>query len=448
MRPLRVAVVGAGPAGLYTADALRFQKQVEVLVDVLDRLPTPFGLLRYGVAPDHLKMKSLAVTLQRVLDDPGVRFLGNVVCGADVTLDELRDRYDAVVYAFGAAVDRRLGIPGEDLPGSTSATAFVSWYSGHPDRSGPACSLDHPGVAVVGVGNVAVDVARILAKPVDVLRSTDMPDDVLAALERSVVTDVHVLGRRGPAEARFTHKELRELGELDDVDVVVRPDEIALDARAEAAVASDPVLARNVELLRAWSARPPTGAARRIHLRFGLRPVEVLGPDRVVGLRVERCRVENDGTVRGTGEVEQLDVGAVLRAVGYRGTPIDGVPFDERTGTVPTDGSARVLRDGALSPGEYAVGWIMRGPTGVLGTNRADGQDAADALLADAASLRGSRAGADDDLLELLESRGVQVVSTNGWSAIDAAEVLLGGEQGRPRTKIADRDGLLAASRG
>jgi ferredoxin--NADP+ reductase len=446
VRPLRVVVIGAGPAGLYTADALRFQTSVEVQVDVLDRLPTPFGLLRYGVAPDHLKMKSLSVVLQRVLDDPGVRFLGNVACGTDLSVDELRERYDAVVYAFGAAVDRRLGIPGEDLPGSTSATALVAWYSGHPDVELPACRLDVRGAAIVGVGNVAVDVARILTKPVAELRSTDMPDSVLAALGSSAVTDVHMLGRRGPADARFTTKELRELGELDGVDVVVRKEELALDERGAAAVAADPGLARNLEVLREWADRPLTGAPRRLHVRFGVRPVAVLGTDRVEGLHVERCAVDGTGTVRGTGEVEQLDVGIVLRAVGYRGVSFTGVPFDEDSGTIPTDGAARVLRAGAVSPGEYAVGWIMRGATGVLGTNRADGQDAADALIADADALRARAIRPADDLLDLLHARDVQVVPTSGWGAIDAAEVRLGAEQGRKRTKIVPRAELMRAA--
>jgi ferredoxin--NADP+ reductase len=443
--PLRVVVIGAGPAGLYTADALRFQKAVDVEVDVLDRLPTPFGLLRYGVAPDHLKMKSLAVVLQRVLDDPGVRFLGNVVVGTDVTVPELRQRYDAVVYAFGAAVDRRLDIPGEDLPGSTSATALVAWYSGHPDVDGPPCLLDVRGVAVVGVGNVAVDVARILTKPVADLRTTDMPEDVLHALAGSAITDVHVLGRRGPADARFTTKELRELGELEDVDVVVRAEELALDERGEAAVAADPGLARNLEVLSDWSQRPLTGAARRLHVRFGVRPVAVLGTDRVDGLQVERCRVDATGTACGTGDIERLDVGLVLRAVGYRGVGLPGVPFDAHAGTIPTQ-EARVLRDGSVSPGEYAVGWIMRGATGVLGTNRGDGQDAADAVLADAAALQA--AGPDDrpDLVELLQERGVRVVTTAGWASIDAAEISLGSRHGRTRTKISRREALLGAS--
>lgn len=445
MRPLRVVVVGAGPAGLYTADAVRFQMGDDVSVDVLDRLPTPFGLLRYGVAPDHLKMKSLSVVLQRVLDDPGVRFLGNVECGRDVTVEELRQRYDAVVYAFGAAVDRRLGIPGEDLPGSTSATALVAWYSGHPDVEGAVCRVDVRGVAVVGVGNVAVDLARILTKPVTELRSTDMPDAVLDALSDSAVTDVHVLGRRGPAEARFTPKELRELGELEGVDVVVREQELALDPRGEAAVAADPGLARNLEVLRAWAQRPLTGARRRLHVRFGVRPVAVRGTDRVEGLDVERCHVDETGTVCGSGDVERLDVGLVLRAVGYLGAAFSGVPFDEHRGTIPTEGT-RVLRDGAVSPGEYAVGWIMRGATGVLGTNRADGQDAADALLADAGTLRAQGPEQMDDLLDLLRAREVRVVPATGWAAIDAAEVQRGAEQGRKRTKIAVRAELMGAA--
>lgn len=432
MDELRVAVVGAGPAGLYTADALLFQQEVPVRVDVLDRLPAPFGLLRYGVAPDHLRMKSLQVQLQRVLDDPALRLLGNVQVGTDVTVQELRRRYDAVVYAFGAATDRRLGVPGEDLPGSTSATELVAWYSGHPDVHLPDDLLAAAGVAVVGMGNVAVDVARVLGQPAARLEATDVPDAVLQALHASRVTDLHLLGRRGPTAARWTLKELRELGEVPGLDVVVRPDDLVLSPDEQAVADADPAVRRCLAVLQSWSERAPTGAPRRLHLRFRTRPVEVVGPDRVRALRVQQ----------GDGPVEELAVGLVLRAVGYLGAPLPGVPFDTERGVVPTVGT-RVLRDGAVSPGEYASGWVSRGPVGVLGTNRADGQDAADAVLADAGHLPRPL---DDDLLDLLARRGVEVVSCAGWSAIDEAERALGRAGARDRAKIVPRPALLAAA--
>jgi ferredoxin--NADP+ reductase len=446
MRALRLAIVGAGPAGLYTADALRFQDRLDFSVDLFDRLPTPFGLLRYGVAPDHLKMKSLTVTLQKVLDDPRVRFFGNVTCGRDVTIAELRSHYDGVVYAYGAAADRQLEIPGEGLVGSLSATELVAWYSGHPESVEPPCRLDETGAAVIGMGNVAVDVARILTKPLAELRSTDMPQDVLSVLAGSALADVYMLGRRGPIDAKFTYKELRELGELDGVDVIVRKDELTLSASDAVAIANDPSLERRMKLLREWSLRRPTGAPRRLHLRFGVRPVEILGNGRVGGLVVERCLALADMKMGHVGAREELAVGAVFRAVGYRGMSVTGVPFDIGTGTIPTDGSARVLRNGAVSPGEYAAGWIRRGPTGVLGTNRADGQLVADSLLLDAKELLDLRTHSTD-VMDLLESREVTIVTCDGWTAVDRAEIELGLEQGRARAKIVEHNKLLAVSR-
>ncbi|MCW2778477.1 MAG: NADPH-dependent glutamate synthase beta chain-like oxidoreductase, partial [Frankiales bacterium] len=418
---------------------LCYQTDVAVEVDVLDRVPTPFGLLRYGVAPDHLKMKSLAVGLQRVLDDDRVRLFGDVVIGTDLTVDELRERYDAVVYATGAGADRALGVPGEDLPGSTSAAHFVSWYSGHPDVVEPPLSLRATGVAVLGLGNVAVDVARILVKSADVLSSTDMPDDVLEALRSSPVTDVHLVGRRGPAQARWTLKELRELGELEGVDVVVQEQDLVLSEADEAVLASDSAVARTVAVLRQWVGRPLTGAPRRLHLHFWAQPERVLGDDAVTGLRLA-----TSAGAHGTGTVD-LDVQHVVRSVGFTGVPVPGIPFDEATGTIPSDGEGRVLRDGTPSRGEYVAGWAVRGPSGVIGTNRPDGELVAAALLADVADLpeRG-RSGADA-LPALLAERGRRPVDLSGWAAIDAAEIARGAAQGRPRAKLSRYDDLRGA---
>jgi ferredoxin--NADP+ reductase len=442
--PVRVAVVGAGPAGVYAADALTAQTDVAVSVDVIDRLPTPYGLLRYGVAPDHLKMKSIALALAKVLSRPGVRFLGNVEVGTDVSPDELRERYDAVVWSYGASTDRHLGIPGEDLAGSTSATEFVNWYCGHPDSPLESYLLEAESVAIVGVGNVAVDVARLLAKTADDLHVTDIHDEVLTVLGKSSVTDIYVLGRRGPVQAKWTTKELRELGELANADVVVRADEMLLDEASEQAVAEHKDLARNLEVLRGWVGQPVTGKPRRIHLRFLVRPVALVGDDRVEGIELERTALDGTGNAVGTGEKEVLPVQMVFRSVGYLGRPLADLPFDARSGTIPHE-SGRVLRDGAVSSGEYVAGWIKRGPTGVIGTNRSDASETVASLLADAPSLQGVSGGS---LEELLVERGVRVVMWDHWLSIDAAEVAKGTASGRTRIKIADRPGLLGAAHG
>lgn len=450
MRALRVAVVGAGPAGIYAADALTAQDATPTSVDVLERLPTPFGLVRYGVAPDHLKIRSVSRTLQAVLERPAVRFLGGVALGRDVTTEDLRGMYDAVVYSFGAATDRRLGIPGEDLPGSVPATQLVAWYCGHPDAPLADLTAGATRVAVVGVGNVAVDLARLLTRPASDLAHTDVPHEVLEALTASTITDVHVLGRRGPAQATWTTKELRELGELDGVDVLVDPAEIELDPDSAALVERTPALRRNLEVLRGFAARVPTGARRRLHLRFLQRPVKVLGSDRVSGLRIERTRLLPGAAVEGTGETSVLDVQLVLRSVGYLGSPLPGVPFDERRGVVPSE-AGRVLRDAgdgpAVSVGEYVTGWVRRGPTGVIGTNRGDASEVVAGLLADAPSLpRVPDPAADPAALPaLLASRGVTPVSLQDWARIEAAEIALGAALGRTRVKLHRHEALLGA---
>ncbi|WP_027480702.1 FAD-dependent oxidoreductase, partial [Deinococcus pimensis] len=362
-RPLRVAVVGSGPSGLYAAEALIKQGDLPVSVDVLDRLATPYGLVRYGVAPDHQKIKSVTSLYQKILEDPRVRFLGHVEFGRDLTHDDLRRHYDAVVYAVGASSDRNLGIPGEDLEGSLSATEFVAWYNGHPDAEAREMVLTATGVAVVGVGNVAVDVTRILAKTVEELSTSDIAEHALDALSRSHVTDVYVLGRRGAAQAKFTTKELRELGELADADVVVKPEEVSLTEEEEAAI-TDNTVRKNVEVLREFAARPLTGKSRRVHLRFLVSPVEIQGEDgRVAGLRVERNRLDGTQNAVGTGEFETLDVQMVLRSVGYRGVALPGVPFDARRGVIPNEGGRVRDEAGTVVPGEYVAGWIKRGPS-------------------------------------------------------------------------------------
>jgi ferredoxin--NADP+ reductase len=439
---LRVAVVGSGPAGIYAAAALA---EHDVSVDVIDRLPTPFGLVRYGVAPDHEKMKSVTAVLQKVLEGDKVRFLGNVELGRDITVDDLHRHYHAVIVASGAAADRRLGIEGEDLPGSFSATQFVSWYSGHPDCPPGRFTLDAQTAAVIGVGNVAIDIARLLAKTADELRSTDIPGHVLDVLARSRIRDVVIIGRRGPVQAKFTTKELRELGELANADVVVHPGELQIDEAGEATLNKNPAARRNLDILRDWSQRTPAGRPRRLHLRFLLRPVAISGQTAVTGIELARGRLDGSGRAVDTGERTHLPAQTVLRSVGYRGLPVPGLPFDEDRGIVPNS-SGRVLRDGAPVAGEYVTGWIKRGPTGVIGTNKHDASETVRCLLEDAALLLPPETRDPDAIMTLLRQRDVQVVEWDGWKAIDALEISAGLARDTRRVKTADRMRLLAAA--
>src|SRR6202042_2770452 len=422
MQTLDVAVVGSGPAGLYTAEALIKQAAAldvpyQVHVDVLDRLPTPYGLVRYGVAPDHKSIKSIAEYLRGVLEHDRVHFIGGVHLGDDVTREDLLASYDAVVYATGAMRDRQLGVPGEELPGSVAATDFVNWYCGHPDVDPSAFSLDAESVAVIGVGNVAVDVARILIRDPRELRETDVSQPVLDALMASKVREVHMIGRRGPAQAKFTTKELRELGELADVDIEVRPDEVDLDAfdptgQSPELASSARRVRGNLAVLRDWAARPAGTGGRRLTIRFWLRPTAVEGAGRGSGLTAERPRLDEQGRFTGTGEYETIPAQMVFRSVGYQSVPLAGVPFDENTATVP-HAEGRVLGpDGAPLPGEYVAGWLKRGPTGVVGTNKSDAAGTVRSLLADLSARAAEGAGPPRrPFTEVLAERGIQPVS-------------------------------------
>ena len=439
---LRVAVIGSGPAGIYTAEALVKQSAEPVEVDVLERLPTPYGLVRYGVAPDHTSIKSIANYLRRVLELPEVRFLGGVTLGEHLSVEDLLRCYDAVVYATGAMVDRRLGIPGEDLPGSVAATDFVNWYCGHPDVDPSRFTLDSPEVAVIGVGNVAVDVVRVLAKTSDELSSTDVPHDVLERLADSQVKAIHMIGRRGPEHAKFTLKELRELGELTNADVCVRPEEaVVLGADFPRQIRG------NIDVLRSWSDHQPVGRPRRLDVRFWLRPVEILGTDRVEGLKLERTRLSAEGRVVGTGEFETLPVGMVLRSVGYQSVPLPGVPFSPETMTVPNEA-------GRVREREYVAGWLKRGPTGVIGTNKSDAAETVRTLLSDLSALSGSDGPAGEErpgpasVDALLAERGVRPVTYAEWQAIEAAETELAKTLGRgERVKLVGLEAMLRACR-
>lgn len=454
---LRVAVVGSGPSGVYTAQSLVAQTRVpDVRVDVLDRLPCPYGLVRYGVAPDHEKIKSLQNSLRTVLEHERITFLGNVQVGGDgLPPERLRELYHAVVYCVGAATDRSLGVPGEDLPGSHSATEFVSWYSAHPDAAADGFALQARSVVVIGVGNVAVDVARILARSAEELRPTDVPHPALDVLAGSRVREVHMAGRRGPSQARFTTKELRELGTLPGARVVVEEAELARDpayapgaAPSDAPVPLSGVARRNVEVLRGWAeAGAPATAPdpmRTIHLRFFLRPVELLERDgRVAGVRFAHTAPDGSGGVQDTGAYEDIDAQLVLRAVGYRGLPLPGLPFDPARGTVPHL-AGRVLRDGVPAPGEYVAGWIKRGPTGVIGSNRSCAKETVASLLDDAPQLSGRPTAPDP--VAALRAWGLRPVQWDGWQSIERAEAAWGRSLGRGPVKIPDWAGLLKAA--
>jgi ferredoxin/flavodoxin---NADP+ reductase len=478
---LNVAIVGSGPAGLYAAEALVKQVAalpvpVQVRVDVLDRLPTPYGLVRYGVAPDHKSIKSIAQYLRKVLESPGVRFVGGVHLGEDVARDDLVSAYDAVIYATGAMRDRRLGIPGEDLQGSYAATDFVNWYCGHPDMDPGAFTLDAESVAVIGVGNVAVDVARILARDPAELHTTDVPQPVLDALQASKVREVHMIGRRGPAHAKFTTKELRELGELPGVEIVVHQEEADLAAfdqsgEGTALAESDRRVRGNLVAITKWAAGgaggpSPTGHARRLTVRFWLRPVEILGTERTEGITLERTAIDSSGTFGGTGELETLPVQMVLRSVGYQSVPLPGVPFDPRASIVPNALGRVLAPDGTPLPGEYVAGWLKRGPTGVIGTNKSDAAETVRCLLEDLAGGPGAddvplpRAGllkypedgaadaAEWPLADVLAGRGITPVSYAEWLRIETAEADLAKTLGRgERVKLHNSDAIWSACR-
>jgi len=448
----RVAVVGAGPAGFYLAERLLARADVEV--DLFDRLPAPYGLVRYGVAPDHEKIRNVTRVFDRAAANPRFRFLGNVEIGRHVTLADLRQWYDQVAFTTGAQTDRRMGIPGEDLGGSHTATEFVAWYNGHPDYHGRTFDLSAERVVVVGVGNVAVDVARILCRTPEELATTDIADHALAALRQSRVREVVMLGRRGPAQAAFTNAEVKELGELPAADVRVMPAELAIDPLSGAAIdaGDDAATRKKIEILEGFARRPAAGKARLLTIRFLVSPVELIddGAGRVRSMRVARNRLEAapDGTLRAvpTGGQEDIPAGLVFRSVGYRGVAIAGVPFDERSGTVPNRGG-RVVDPGTEAPlaGLYVAGWIKRGPSGVIGTNKPDAGETADAMLADLTAGAGGRAAAAALVRERVGALQRECVDWTDWLRIQALEVERGRAAGRPRVKCVSVAELLGA---
>jgi ferredoxin--NADP+ reductase len=454
--PLRVAIVGSGPAGFYTAEHVLKHEGTQAEVDMFDRLPTPYGLVRFGVAPDHPKIKSVIRVYEKTAARPEFRFFGNVEVGTDVSVDELRERYHAVVFAYGTATDRHLGIPGEDLPGSRPATEFVNWYNAHPDFADREFDLSCERVVVIGNGNVAADVARMLALTREELDETDTADHAIEAFSGSNVKEILVLGRRGPAQAAFTNPEVRELGEMANADIDIDAAEMELDDLSREWLDSDdadPTNRRNVEIFTEFSGREPEGKPQRIALRFLRSPVEIQGDGKVERIVVGRNELQRDdsGRIRAvdTGERETIECGLVLRSIGYKGIPIDGVPFDERAGTIANEGG-RVQEEGNQVPGLYAVGWIKRGPSGVIGTNKKDAQETVDHLFQDLETgvIPDAELAADRGAIEsLLGERKPDHVTFEGWQAIDAAEVEAGKPHGRPRVKLCRVDELVEASK-
>ena len=441
--PLRVAIVGAGPSGFYAAGGLLQQTDIVVTVDMFDRLPAPYGLVRYGVAPDHQKIKAVTKVFDRTASDQRFRFFGNVDFGNDISHSELKQHYDQIVYAVGAQSDRRLNIPGEDLRNSLSATEFVAWYNGHPFFSDIDIDLDCESVVVVGVGNVAADVARILAKSEAELQSTDIADYALQRLKDSKVRDIYVLARRGPAQAKFTNPELKELGELEIADLVISPESLVLDPVSQEAVNNDPGVQRNMATMTMYANRESSGKERRIHLRFLASPVEILSDDgqRIASVRIERNELRADDTgylnAVGTGEYETLPACMVLRSVGYRGIPLDNVPYDKRRGVIPNrDGRVTNPETDLPVPGEYVVGWAKRGPSGVIGTNKPDALETVRAMLEDIPTTVPAPVPDPAAITVLLQERGRRFVTIGEWRVLDRMEIEAGAATGRPRVKF------------
>jgi ferredoxin--NADP+ reductase len=448
-QPLRVAVVGSGPAGFYAAGHL-LASDLPVEVDMIERLPTPWGLVRLGVAPDHPNIKAVSRVYEKIARQPGFRFLGNVEVGRDLEHGDLARLYDAVVYSVGAQTDRRLGIPGEDLPGSWAATEFVAWYNGHPDFQDLVFDLSVKRAVVIGNGNVAVDVARMLALAESEIAPTDTTDAAIAAILGSEIEEIVMLGRRGPAQAAFTTPELKELGELADADVIVDPAELELEPASEAAL-SETTVSRNLTVMREYAERAPSGKRRRLVLRFRVSPVAILGEEKVEAVEIVRNELVADdrGQVRAepTDERELIPCGIVFRSVGYRGIPVPGVPFDEGRATMRNEGGRVLDGEGNAVPGVYCAGWIKRGPTGIIGTNKKDATETVDNLLEDARSGSLPRVDASaGDVDAFLAERGVSVVTYEGWEAIDVLETSRGEPLGRPRSKLVTWDELLATA--
>ncbi|MBB3037582.1 FAD-dependent oxidoreductase [Hoyosella altamirensis] len=448
-RPLRVGIVGSGPAGIYAADALMKSDVASdrgVSIDIFERMPAPFGLIRYGVAPDHPRIKGIITALHKVLDKPQVRLFGNVDYGSDMDLGTLHSFYDAVIFATGANADRALSIPGIELDGSYGAADFVSWYDGHPDvaREWP---LNADKVAVLGVGNVALDVARVLAKTADELLETEIPHNVYEGLKENKATEVHVFGRRGPAQAKFTPLELKELAHSPNVEVIVDPEDIDYDEASEIARRSSKIVDQVANIIQDYAIRDPRDLPNKIFLHFFENPTEILGEDgKVVGLRTERTELDGTGNVRGTGTFKDWDVQAVYRAVGYLSENIAKLPFDEQAGTVPNEAGRVIGDNGEHLGGIYVTGWIKRGPIGLIGHTKGDANETIACLIEDIPNLPAPEHPGEDEIVAFLDKQRVPYTTWDGWYRLDAHERSLGEPHGRERIKVVERDEMLRAS--
>ena len=456
MTKLRLAIVGAGPAGIYAADILlKAERKFDVAIDLFEQLPAPYGLVRYGVAPDHPRIKGIITALRNVLDRGDIRIFGNVRFGTDITLDDLKRHYNAVIFATGAVRDSTLEIPGIDAAHSFGAAEYVSWFDGHPDVP-REWTLDAESVGVIGNGNVALDVSRMLAKHADDLLVTEVPDNVYRSLKASRITDVHVFGRRGPAQVKFTPLELRELGELRDVDMVVYDEDFDYDEASQQAVASNKQVMVMDRIMQSWrkldSVNNAGGtASRRLHMHFWARPIEVKKDEngRVAALVYERTKSDGAGGVVGTGELREVAMQGLYRAIGYFGTPLPGVPFDKKHGVVPNrEGQVLETKSNQRVPGIYATGWIKRGPVGLIGHTKSDAMETVRHLINDQGSWWDPEDPSDAAIPALLAERGVQWTDLDGWHRLDAHEIALGEPQERERVKLVPRDEMLRVSRG
>ncbi len=443
--PLRVAIVGSGPSGFYAAESL-IKSDIDIKVDMLERLPSPYGLVRSGVAPDHPKLKQAILLYDKIAQSPEFNLIANVTVGKDISVDELRDSHHAIIFTCGAESDRRLGIPGEDLAGSYTATEFVAWYNGHPDYRDRQFDLSNEVAVIIGQGNVAADVARILSKTVDELKHTDIAEHALDALAESKIKDIYVIGRRGPAQAKFTPKELREFGELEHCDAVVDSTELELNkaSHIELEEKSNIGSKKIYDLFQKYSSQTISGPAssrkaRRCHFQFLRSPVELLGNSKLERVRIEHNQLSGDPfkqSARGSGKFYELETGILFRSIGYRGIPMQGVPFHDGWGVFPND-DGRITENDEIVPQFYTAGWIKRGPSGIIGTNRACSVATVNSLLADLDTLdSGDQKAGAETLYSVLDSRNVRYINYQEWKSIDATEVERGQAKGKPREKI------------
>ena len=447
-RPLRVAIVGSGPSGFYAAQPL-LKSETSVIVDMYDRLPVPYGLVRYGVAPDHAKIKNVTNVYKRTAEQPGFSFMGNVNVGKDISVEELKKYYDAIIFTCGAETDRKLGVPGEDLEGSYTATEFVAWYNGHPDYRDRQFDLSGEVAVIIGVGNVAMDVCRILCKTVDELKTTDIAQHALDVLAKSNIKEIHMVGRRGPAQAKFTPMEIREFGELTDCDPIVDPKDMEISEVSQTEL-DDPKNSankKNFEILKAYSTREDTGKPKKFFIHFLESPAELVGEGKVQKLIIEKNELVGEPgkqKSKGTGVKSEMNCDILFRSVGYRGIAIEGVPFHEAWGIFPNK-EGRITDGDSVVPGLYTAGWIKRGPSGVVGTNKPDSEETVARLLEDVSHLTPCEQPDTKAVLDLLNQKGVRVVSFDDWQKIDASEIERGQRIGKPREKYISVDEMIVA---